>query len=133
MDKIVHFEIPTANLKQAKTFYENCFNWEIREVEVPGPDYYVIHTVAVDDNGMPLERGAINGGLIPRSDTSAHPLLTIAVESLREAIEKVITHGGSVILPPEQIGSLGLYARIRDPDGNILALWEAIAHNGGYE
>ena len=78
MDKIVHFEIPVDDLARAKGFYGSIFGWQIDDV--PDMDYTIVRTVGVDDRQMPKEPGAINGGMMQRSDETPSPVLTIEVE-----------------------------------------------------
>ncbi len=62
MDKIVHFEIPTDDISRAKEFYGATFEWELEDMQ--GMDYTIVRTVPVDEQQMPTERGAINGGMM---------------------------------------------------------------------
>lgn len=57
---IVHWEIPANEIEKLKTFYEKLFDWKFIYSPIPGMDYWVIHTVPTDEEGMPLEPG-ING------------------------------------------------------------------------
>ena len=69
MDKVVHFEIPFDDAKRAEKFYKSVFGWNI--TAVPEMNYHMVHTVEIDENRMPKEAGAINGGMYQRSETSA--------------------------------------------------------------
>ena len=71
MRKVVHFEIPADDIARAKEFYGSVFEWQLEDME--GMDYTSVTTVPVDDQQMPSEPGAINGGLIARSEDSVGP------------------------------------------------------------
>ncbi len=99
MDKVVHFEIPVDNLERAKKFY-SIFGWKLQDF--PGMNYTGIYTVAIDDNDMPTEKGAINGGMTPRTSELKAPTIAINVESVDKAIEKAVAAGGKVIMPKKK-------------------------------
>ncbi len=66
MGKVVHFEIPADDLARAKKFYSTVFGWTLNEF--PEMEYTIAKTVESDQNGMPKEPGAINGGMLQRQD-----------------------------------------------------------------
>lgn len=94
MDKIVHFEIPVEDLDRAKGFYGSIFGWRLDDV--PGMDYTMVGTVPIDEQQMPTEPGAINGGLMQRSDETPNPVLTINVGSVEDALKRVEAGGGTL-------------------------------------
>jgi len=122
MDKIVHFEIPVEDLDRAKGFYGPIFGWRLDDV--PGMDYTMVGTVPVDEQQMPTEPGAINGGLMQRSDETQSPVLTINVGSVEDALKKVEAGGGTVVRPRTEIPGMGWFAYFKDTEGNTLGLFE---------
>jgi len=126
MDKLIHFEIPADNVGRAQDFYKNIFGWKI--VEVPGMDYYFVTTVEADQNMVPKEPGAINGGMLKRSVPGEQPVIVIQVPSIDEYLKKIPSSGGKVILPKMAVGSFGFYARVSDTEGNVIGLWETPHH-----
>lgn len=124
MDKVVHFEIPADDLKRAQKFYKEIFNWKINKAPMPGPEYYMITTVATDEKQMPKEPGAINGGMMKRNAKGEMPVLVINVPSLDKYLKKITAAGGKVVTPKQQVGDMGLYARITDTEGNVIGIWQ---------
>ena len=122
MDKVMHFEIPTDDLNRAKKFYQDIFGWEL--MDVPGMEYTIVRTVPVDDNNMPKEKGAINGGMMKRTTRGEMPVLVINVPSIDGYVEKITQAGGKVVRPKQEVMEMGLYARVTDTEGNILGIWE---------
>lgn len=120
-NRVVHFEIPVDNIEAAKKFYK-IFDWEL--MEFPGMDYIGIRTTPVGENQMPVEPGAINGGMMKRTDKVKAPVVAIEVSSVDEYVEKVIKGGGKLIMPKMEIPNMGYYAYVSDPEGNVLGLWE---------
>ena len=123
MNKVVHFEIPYENEQRAKEFYQNVFGWQI--MKMPDMDYNMVTTVDSDPQTMrPKTPGAINGGMIKKDPTGPYPILVVAVENVDAHAGKVEAAGGRVVMPKIPIGNFGYYARIADPEGNIIGIWE---------
>ncbi len=96
MNKVVHFEIPYDDAKRATDFYAKVFGWKINHI--PEMNYHIVHTVEVDEQNMPKEKGAINGGMFKRSKTSSKtPVLVIDMESIDVHLEKIKEAGGKII------------------------------------
>jgi predicted enzyme related to lactoylglutathione lyase len=125
MDKIVHFEIPADDIGRGKDFYGSIFGWEIEDVE--GMDYTIVRTVRVDDQQMPTEPGAINGGMMKRSADTPSPVITINVGSIDDALKRIEAAGGSVVHPRQEIPGMGAFAYFKDTEGNTMGLWETAA------
>src|SRR5688572_18896091 len=94
MAKVVHFEIPFDDKPRAMKFYEKAFDWKLNDM--PQMDYVTAGTVDVDQNQMPKESGAINGGMTKRSKDAAGPMIYVDVPSIDDAITKVQAAGGKV-------------------------------------
>ena len=123
MDKIVHFEIPADDVDRAKEFYGSIFEWELQDF--PDMQYTIVMTVPVDEKQMPTQPGAINGGMMKRSNTTpSSPVLTIEVQSIDEALKKIEAGGGDTITPRTPIPGMGAFAYFTDTEGNTLGLFE---------
>lgn len=125
MDSVVHFEIPAKDMSRASSFYQSVFGWQIQPVQMGDMQYSMVNTVAVDEKQMPVKPGAINGGMFPASDDPDAPvMIVVSVENLEEAVQKVKDAGGTMLVERKQVGDMGLYARFKDPEGNIMGLWQ---------
>lgn len=122
MDKVRHFEIPVDDFERAKKFYTDVFDWKIQSV--PDLNYYTISTVEIDDKMMPKEPGAINGGMMKRHKIKS-PVITITVEDIDKAIEKVKSNGGKLVMEKMKVPDMGWSAYIQDTEENIIGLWQA--------
>jgi predicted enzyme related to lactoylglutathione lyase len=120
MDKVVHFEIPADNIERASKFYKENFDWKI--TPVPELKYTILGTVEVDQNNMPKERGAINGGMMDRNFGIKGPVLTINVDNIENSIEKIQKSGGKIIQGKMEVPNIGFIAYFQDTEGNILGL-----------
>ncbi|TSC98024.1 MAG: glyoxalase/bleomycin resistance protein/dioxygenase, partial [Candidatus Peregrinibacteria bacterium Greene1014_49] len=65
MNGVVHFELPVDDLARARAFY-STFGWNLQDWPMPdGSTYVGIHTTPIDEKTrLPLEVGAINGGML---------------------------------------------------------------------
>jgi predicted enzyme related to lactoylglutathione lyase len=125
MRKVVHFEIPAEDLDRAKSFYGSVFGWDLNTMPMPGGEYTTISTVPVDPQTMtPTEPGAINGGMVPRDERTPAPVITVDVEHIDDALEQIQARGGSTVTPRTEIPGMGAFAYFKDPEGNVLGLWE---------
>ncbi len=117
---IIHFEIPAEDVDKLKRFYEELFGWKI--IQSPTPlDYWLIQTVPIDSNGMPLRPG-INGGMFKKEQPEAKPINYFAVESINDYLDKILKLGGKVISPKQEVPNVGWIAAAEDPEGNQFAL-----------
>lgn len=124
MQKVVHFEIPVKDMAKAKKFYGGIFNWQLNEL--PEANYTLVNTVAVDENQMPKESGAINGGLTMQSDDIKSTVVVIDVPNVDEYVKKVESAGGKLVKPKVKVFEMGYVAYVKDPDGNVIGIWETI-------
>jgi len=125
MDKVVHFEIPVDDRARATDFFGSVFDWELNDVDMgDGAVYTTVTTVPVDEQMMPAERGAINGGLMDRKADPAAPVITVQVDSIDETLKKIEAGGGSTITPRTPIPNMGAFAYFKDSEGNTMGLWE---------
>jgi uncharacterized protein len=121
--RIVHFEIPFEDGDRARAFYKDAFGWAL--TEMPEMSYTIVMSGPVQDSGMPSEPGYINGGMFERNDMyPAGPVITVDVESIDDALATVEKLGGSTVLAKQPVGDMGFAAYFKDPEGNVLGLWE---------
>jgi uncharacterized protein len=124
MNKVIHFEIPFDEKARAKKFYSETFGWEFDEM--PEINYTGITTTPTDENSMPLQPGAINGGLTERGTDVPTPVITIEVDSIDDHLKKIEAAGGKQISPKGEVPNMGYYAYVKDTEGNVIGLWENI-------
>jgi uncharacterized protein len=122
MGKVVHFEIPADNLARAKKFYSTVFGWNLSEF--PEMEYTMVRTAESDQNGMPKEPGAINGGMLQRQDPVKTPVITISVDNMDQAATTIEKNGGKMIRPKMAVGDMGFAAYFKDTEGNVVGLWQ---------
>lgn len=128
MHKVVHFEIPAEDLSRMKDFYGSVLGWQFTTVPMSIGEYTSVVTTPVDEQTqLPTEPGAINGGAFQRTPELAAPVVTVDVPDIDEALRQVESHGGSTVTPRTAIEGMGAFAYFKDPEGNVMGLWETPA------
>ena len=115
MAKIVHFELPVDEPARATGFYGDVLGWQVSSF---GEEPYWLVQAGADD-----EPGA-NGALVGRDDTHPYPILSAGVDNLDETLVQVRAHGGRVVQEKSPIPGVGWAAYVKDPEGNLLGLFQ---------
>ena len=119
---VVHFEIPADDVERARTFYRDAFGWNI--TPMPEMQYTILATTPTNDQGMPNDPGAINGGMFERADDISTPIITIDVDDIEAALTKVESLGGKTVRTSVAVGDMGFAAYFTDSEGNLMGLWQ---------
>lgn len=127
MDRVCHFELPFDDQARAEKFYSDVFGWRTEAPPLDMPYVFAI-TTEVDEMMRPKEAGGINGGMYQRGDEGASkaPVVVIDFESTEQRIKDVEAAGGSLVVPANEIPGMGIYAQVKDTEGNIIGLWQPL-------
>lgn len=109
--KICYLELPATDVSRSADFYAKVFGWKSRR---RGDG-----ALAFDDT-----TGQVSGSwVLGRPPATTGLLVYIMVDSVAEACERVLAHGGSIVQP---IGADApeITARFRDPGGNVIGLYQ---------
>jgi len=130
MNRVIHFEIHSADPERAASFYRQVFDWNIQEWTVPGVQilaenrYWLVTTGSEPDPG-------INGGILfrrgpgPTSGQAVNAYVcTIGVSSVDEYVAKALAAGGAVAVPKMPVKGVGWLGYCKDPDGNIFGVMQ---------
>ncbi len=125
--RVVHFEVPFDDGDRARAFYRDAFGWNI--TEMPELDYTIAASGPTTEQGMPSEPGFINGGMFQRSDEwpGTGPVIVVDVDSIDSTLAKISEAGGTPLVDKLSVGDMGFAAYFRDPEGNVVGLWENAA------
>jgi predicted enzyme related to lactoylglutathione lyase len=110
--KICYVEIPATDVERSAAFYEAVFGWRIRRRGDGAP--------AFDDA---IEE--VSGAWVTGRPPSAEPGLLVYVmcDSVEATIDAALAAGGELVQPIG--GDPGeMTARIRDPAGNVIGLYQ---------
>jgi uncharacterized protein len=122
MNPVVHFEFPGEDMERMKKFYETAFGWKLQQLGAEMGDYVVAHSAETDENQMVKKPGQINGGFYKKSPEKNTPSVVIAVEDIKEGMEKVKAAGGTITDGPTDIPGVGIYSGFIDTEGNKIAM-----------
>ena len=124
MNPVVHFEMPAEDRVRMATFYSNVFGWQTQLMGEEMGNYVTVATSETDDKGRPKMPGAINGGFFPKRDdmSAQYPSIVIAVDDIKESIQKVTQAKGKVLGEPMEIPGVGQFVSFIDTEGNRASL-----------
>ncbi|MBI3653134.1 MAG: VOC family protein [Acidobacteria bacterium] len=115
MARVVHFEISADEPQRALDFYANVFAWKARKWEGP-QDYWLL---------MTGEGTGIDGGLMQRTAEFPPTVNSIDVPSVDEFAQKILAHGGKVVVPKMALPGVGYLAYCTDTEGNIFGIFQS--------
>ena len=115
------FEIPAADFDRAVAFYSTVLATEIQKAEFMGEPQAVFPT---DQNDMTSVGGAIvrSDRLTPAMTGTLIYLNLGMVENLEQALARVESSGGKLLMPITDIGDPGFIGTIQDTEGNHIGL-----------
>jgi predicted enzyme related to lactoylglutathione lyase len=65
--------------------------------------------------------------MMQRSEATPHPVITIDVPAIDDALAQVESNGGRTVTPRTPIPGMGAFAYFADSEGNVMGLWETTA------
>jgi uncharacterized protein len=111
---ITHIEIPAPDLTKAIDFYSTVFDWEIQIIKPGSYAYFIV--------GKTNSGGGLDASLKPAGERCG-PQITIDVDDIGEALQKIKEKGGVITLPKTGIeGGHGFYACFQDTNKNHLQI-----------
>ncbi|MBV9258270.1 MAG: VOC family protein [Ktedonobacteraceae bacterium] len=116
-------EIPTSDMKRAKTFYSTILGVkELREQNL-GDMLYTF---------LPMEPGDVGGALVQHQNYAPGQgqgvcVYLVVQGDLNATLAKVEAAGGKVVIPKTSLGEMspGYMAQFIDSEGNRVGLWSA--------
>lgn len=113
--RLTYLELPASNLEQSARFYADIIGWKL-DVRSPGD-------IRFSDEAAQVIGRFVRG----RAATSQPGILPyFSVDDVQAAISRLATSGGEVETPRYREGDLWV-ARLRDPSGNVIGIWQFAA------
>lgn len=110
--KICYIEFPATDIARSADFYSRVFGWHIRK-RSDG-------STAFDDT-----TGQVSGTWVLNRPPASVPglLMYVMVDSVAATLDAIVANGGEIAQP---IGADApeITARFRDPDGNVIGLYQ---------
>lgn len=120
MNPVVHFEMPAEDRKRMADFYTKVFGWKTQQLGEDMGNYVLATTTDSDENGMPKNPGAINGGFFQKTNDkpAQYPSVVIAVDNIQEHMRNIEKSGGKPLGEPVDVPGIGMYVSFLDTEGN---------------
>ncbi|MEA5155048.1 VOC family protein [Raineyella sp.] len=116
-------DLTTTDIEKARTFYGNVFGWTFQD---QGPEFGHYTMVRSGD--------AVIGGMMGRTpDMPAGPdawVVYLDTPDAQATCDRATADGGTVIVPPMQVGDSGTMGLITDPGGCATGFWQAADFHG---
>lgn len=107
---VVHFEIGAQNIAEVRRFYAELFGWRFDSTD---PGYAV----------MDGTDGGIGGGIMQiREDMPPYITVYVAVDDIPATLARAKELGGSPVLGPQPVPTIGEFALFHDPEGHLVGL-----------
>src|SRR5690348_14213044 len=130
MNSVVHFEMPFDDRDRMAKFMSrrsagahrsSARTWVITFLPRPPKPTTTV----------PRKPGAINGGFFPKKPgwPEQQTAIVIAVEDIKESVQKVTKARGEVLGEPMAIPGVGQYVSFRDTEGNRVSMLQPIPRN----
>ncbi len=110
-------ELVTTNEADAGTFYTRLFEWTAEPFGGGGLTYTLFK-----------KDGTVVGGMMecPKPGLPAHWLAYVTCDDVDAAAEQAAALGGSIVMAPFDVPTVGRIAIVRDPQGASLGLLKPV-------
>jgi predicted enzyme related to lactoylglutathione lyase len=113
------YELMTTDLKAATAFYAKVMGWGAWDASMPGRPYTLFSAGPEAVGGlMNLPADALRAGVNPNW------IGYVAIEDLDAAAARITRLGGTVHVPPTDIGGISQFAVFSDPQSSRLGLFK---------
>jgi hypothetical protein len=113
-------DLTTPDVPAAKAFYSAVLGWSFAETD---PEYGG-YTIAQVDGRAAAAIGPQHGDAPPAWT------LYLASDDADKTAAAISEHGGTVLLPPGDVGPMGRMCIAADPAGAVFGVWQARGHIG---
>jgi predicted enzyme related to lactoylglutathione lyase len=109
---VVHLELHTGDLPQARAFYSELLRWQPEKVVTDSGSYLALEL-----------GGGVGGGIVECGISRPLWLPYVEVGEIGEATERARLFGASVLLEPRE-GPAGWRSVVATPAGGEIAFWQ---------
>ena len=107
---VQHFEIVVnTEVEPVRTFYADAFGWKI---DANNPMNY----------GLVDTGGGIGGGIGKAMNGQGHVTVYVEVADVQKALDRIVSLGGTVVMPPMDVPNGPKIAQFKDPAGTLIGL-----------
>jgi uncharacterized protein len=112
---VAHIAINADDTDRARRFYERVFGWRFNSWGPPG--FWMIESAT---GGPPGVLGSLQGRRDLGAERLTGPEVTIAVADIHATVSAITDNGGTLLMPPVVIPTVGTLCWFRDAEGNVL-------------
>lgn len=116
-------DLITSDFAGAQAFYGELFGWTFRD---NGEEYGHYTIASKGEDGV--------AGLMPKGpdDQNVPDAWTVylATEDANATAEAITANGGTLFMPPMEVGPMGVMAVAQDPSGASFGVWQPGIHRG---
>ncbi|MBC8088251.1 MAG: VOC family protein [Phycisphaerae bacterium] len=124
-NSVAHFAVHADDVERARAFYAAVFGWRFTAWGPPG---FLLITTGTDS--IPGVRGALQQRQAPLTGTGFRGYeCTISVADIVAIAAAVVSHGGTILLPPVEIPTVGTMIRFSDTEGNEVGAMQYVARS----
>lgn len=113
MPRVNYFELCSNHPEEVAKFFSNVFDWDIKKWD--GPARYWLVTTGDGEDG-------IDGGIMHSDERFRGTVNTVIVDDVDAYVERVVAHGGEVVMPRHAVPGIGYQAYCKDPTGNLFGI-----------
>jgi predicted enzyme related to lactoylglutathione lyase len=119
-------DLMSSDLPAVTRFYTGLFGWQTNDVEMPGGgSYRMFQRDGRDVAAVSQQQSGAGEGMGPAD------VWTVWFAGQADAAaERATAAGGSVIMPPSDVGPAGRLTVLADPGGAAFGIWQAGEHHG---
>ena len=111
----VHVELATTNVPKAKAFYSKLFDWNLKDLPMPGGIYTIIGVGKGTGGGMMKQ-------CIPGAGSAWMPY--VLVKDIDKATKKAKKLRAKIMKDVTEVEGMGWLSIVVDPTGAMFGLWE---------
>jgi predicted enzyme related to lactoylglutathione lyase len=111
-----YVELHSNDLKKARDFYTQMFDWKLEEIQLRGGAYTAIRVGQGAEGGMLTNQA---------KGMPSNWLAYVGVDDVAAATKKAKQLGAKVVVDVMQVGDSGSMSIITDPSGATIGLWQA--------
>jgi predicted enzyme related to lactoylglutathione lyase len=113
---VVHVELTSKDPAATRKFMEQVFGWKFKKENMPPPMEYWTFQAASGPGGGLMEE---------MEERPAGTLNYLLVESVDDAVKKITSHGGKILMPKQEIPEVGWSAMFEMPGGVAAAVFQS--------
>jgi predicted enzyme related to lactoylglutathione lyase len=108
------FELLTTDVSASKDFYGKVFGWKLENHPMGEGDYFVVEN---DDEQV--------AGIMKKPEKAAavppYWSVYVAVDDVDAVADKATENGGTLVVPPRDIPTIGRFCTFTDPQGAYIS------------